>query len=138
MRKYRTWHKVLVEQLADREEALDYLQFALEKYQADGDMPFFLRALRTVIEAQGEIAQLAMKTGITPESLSKILYSEDALQIGTIEVILNAFGWRLSIEPLKHVEPNLGHQSREGTRLNTAAETDSTQLVESSSSNVDG
>ena len=134
MRKYRTWHKVLVEQLADREEALDYLQFALEKYQADGDMLLFLRALRTVIEAQGEITQLAMKTGITPESLSKILSSEDALRIDTIEIILNAFGWRLSIEPLKHVESNLGHQNREGTDLDTAEETGSAQLVESPSS----
>ena len=134
MRKYRTWHKVLVEQLADPEEALDYLQFALEEYQADGDMLFFLRALRTVIEAQGEIAQLAKKTGIAPESLSKILSGEEALRIDTIGIILNTFGWRLSIEPLKRVEPNLGHQSQEGTGLNTARETGSAQLAESSSS----
>ena len=36
MRKYRTWHEVLVEQLADSDEALDYLQFSLEEYQRDG------------------------------------------------------------------------------------------------------
>ncbi len=63
MRKYRTWHEVLVEQLADSDEALDYLQFSLEEYQKDGDTSFFLRALRTVIEAQGE-SELSKKAGI--------------------------------------------------------------------------
>ena len=41
MKKYRTWHEVLVEQLTSRDEALDYLQFALEEYQVNGDKPFF-------------------------------------------------------------------------------------------------
>ena len=134
MRKYRTWHKVLVEQLADREEALDYLQFALKEYQADSDMLFFLRALRTVIEAQGEIAQLGKKTGVAPESLSKILSSENALQIDTLGTILNALGWRLSIEPLEEVDPNLQCQSRKELRLKAGMEKTAAQLVESSSS----
>ena len=52
MRKYRDY---LIEELADREKAISYLQTALEEYQRDGDMPALLLALRSVIEAQGGI-----------------------------------------------------------------------------------
>ncbi len=52
MRKYRDY---LIEKLADREEAIAYLQTALEEYQSDGDTPAFLLALHSVVEAQGGI-----------------------------------------------------------------------------------
>lgn len=52
MRKYRDY---LIEKLADREEAIAYLQTALEEYQTDGDMPALLLALHSVVEAQGGI-----------------------------------------------------------------------------------
>ena len=52
MRKYRDY---LIEELADREKAISYLQTALEEYQIDGDMPALLLALRSVVEAQGGI-----------------------------------------------------------------------------------
>lgn len=133
MRKYRAWHDVLIEQLADPEEALDYLQFALEGYQEDGDTSFFLRALRTVIEAQDQIVGLSKKTGVAPEILSKILSSDEPPQIYTLGTLLNAFGWRLSIEPLKHVEPNLQHQSKEVSGPNAGIEKTKKQLVESPS-----
>ena len=40
MRKFRTLHDFLMEGLANREEAVDYLDVALEEYQEDGDTPF--------------------------------------------------------------------------------------------------
>ena len=113
MKKYRTWHEVLIEQLADPEDALDYLQFALEGYQEDGDMSFFLRALRTVIEAQDRIVGLSKETGVAPEALSEILSSDKPPQIDTLRTLLNAFGWRLSIEPLKYMEPDCQRQSKQ-------------------------
>jgi len=122
MRKYRTWHEVLVEQLADPEEALDYLQFALEGYQKDGDATFFLRALRTVVEAQGQIAGLSKKTGIAPEALSKILSSDEPPRIDTLVTILNAFGWQLSIEPCASEKLATEHQRRDTVVLYTAVE----------------
>lgn len=132
MRKYRTWHKVLVEQLMDPDEALDYLQFAIGGYQEDGDTSFFLRALRTVAESQGGIPELAKKTGIAPESLSKILSSAEPPRIDTLRTILNAFGWRLSIEPLEVSKPNnLEIPSREDAGLNTAEEKIAQQVAES-------
>ena len=107
MRKYRAWRELLIEQLADPEEALDYLQFALEGYQEDGDTSFFLRALRTVVESQGGIAEVAKKIGTVPESLSGILANDEPPQIYPLGTLLNAFGWQLSIEPLANVSPNL-------------------------------
>ena len=59
MRKYRTWHEILMEQLADRDDAIDYLQVTLEEYQVDGDTSFFLSEIRTVVEAQGGASKLA-------------------------------------------------------------------------------
>ena len=120
MRKYRTWHEVLVEQLADSDEALDYLQFSLQEYQKDGDTPFFLRALRTVIEAQGE-SELSKKAGIPSESLSKVLSSDEPPRIDTLSAVLNAFGWRLTIEPLENAELDIKTQSDESVGLNKTA-----------------
>ena len=134
MRKYRTWHEVLVEQLADSDEALDYLQFSLQEYQRDGDTPFFLRALRTVVEAQGEIPELSQKIGIAPESLSEILVSDDPPRIDTIGAILNAFGWRLTIEPLENAELDIKTQSAESVGLNTTTEKVASKVAEAPSS----
>lgn len=130
MRKYRTWHEVLVEQLMDPEEALDYLQFAIGGYQKDGDTSFFLRALRTVAESQGGIAEVAKKIGIAPESLSEILASDDPPRIDTFGTILNAFGWQLSIEPLENVELNIKTQNGKRVDLNTAGKKRASSVVE--------
>ena len=43
MREYRTWEEILMERFtSDWEEAIGYLDVALEEYQEDGDTPFFL------------------------------------------------------------------------------------------------
>ena len=120
MRKYRAWRELLIEQLADPEEALDYLQFALEGYQKDGDTSLFLRALRTVVESQGGIAEVAKKIGTVPESLSEILANDEPPQIYPLGTLLNAFGWQLSIEPLENVELNIKTQNGKRVDLNTA------------------
>ncbi len=101
MRKYRTWHEVLIEQLADSTEAIGYLDVSLEEYQIDGDTPFFLQGIRNVVEAQGGVTEVAKRSAIAPETLSKILSSEEAPHLDTFVTILKALGCRLSIEPLK-------------------------------------
>ena len=90
-----------MEDLADSAEAIGYLDVSLEEYQIDGDTPFFLRGLRNVVEAQGGVAEIAKRAAIAPETLSKILSSEEALPLDTFAAILKALGCRLSIEPLK-------------------------------------
>ena len=102
MRKLRTLHEFLMERFAaDNEEAIGYLDVALEEYQEDGDTPFFLLGLQNVIEAQGGVSEVAKKIGIAPQVLSDVLSSEKAPRLDTLRTILQALGCRLSIEPLK-------------------------------------
>ncbi len=102
MRKYRKWRDIVIEQLAeDWDAALDYIQFAMEEYQVDGDTEVFLLALYTFVESQGGAAEVAKRAAIAPETLSKILSSNEAPYLDTFVTILKALGCRLSIEPLK-------------------------------------
>lgn len=102
MKKLRTWREYLIKQLAANwDEAFDYIQFAIEEYQVDGDTAVLLLSLETFIESQGGIAEVAKRTAMAPETLSKILSSEDAPHLDTFATILKALGCRLSIEPLK-------------------------------------
>ncbi len=106
MKKLRTWREYLIEQLAaNRAEAIDYIQFALEEYQVDGDTAVFLLSLRTFVEAQGGISELAKRTHMSPDALLKILSSDKAPHIDTLGTILNALGCRLSIVPLQAEKP---------------------------------
>ena len=105
MRKLRTWREYLIKQLAANwDEAFDYIQFAIEEYQVDGDTAVLLLSLETFIESQGGTAEIAKRTAMAPEILSKILSSEEAPHLDTFVTILKALGCRLSIEPLKDKE----------------------------------
>ena len=130
MKKLRTWREYLIEQLAaDWEAAIAYLQVTVEDYQVDGDTSLFMLGLWTFVESQGGIAELAKKTDIAPEALSKILDSDEPPRIDTLGTILNAFGWKLSIEPIENV-----NAIDEESGLNIPVETGTTQVAESSAS----
>ena len=101
MRKYRTWHEVLMEDLADSAEAISYLDVSLEEYQMDGDIPFFLKGIRNVVEAQGGVTAVAKRAAMSPETLSKILSSDEVPYLDTFATIVKALGCRLSIETIK-------------------------------------
>ncbi len=106
MRKYRTWHEILMEQLSDTDDAIDYLQVTLEEYQVDGDTSFFLSEIRTVVEAQGGVSKLAEKINIEPQVLSDMLTSKVAPRLDTFSTILRTLGCRLSIESIAAVSPS--------------------------------
>ena len=121
MRKYRKWRDIVIEQLAANwDEALDYIQFAMEEYQVDGNTEVFLLALYTFVESQGGVEEVAKRTAIAPETLSKILSSEEVPHLDTFATILKALGCQLSIKSLKDKEtiPD----------IELAIETESTQL----------
>ncbi len=102
MRNSGTWREYVVQRLAsDPGSVKSYLQAIMEEYQTFGDPGVVLLALRTVAEAEGGISALAKRIDIEPEVLSEELSSDIALTIGTLKTILNAFGCRLSIEPLE-------------------------------------
>ena len=110
MREYRTWEEILMERFtADWEEAIGYLDVALEEYQEDGDTAFFLLGLQNVIEARGGVSEVAKKIGIAPQVLSDVLSSEKAPRLDTLNTILRELGCRLSIHPLKDATSSLHH-----------------------------
>ena len=93
-----------MEDLADPAETISYLDVSLEEYQMYGNIPFFLKGIRNVVEAQGGVAAIAKRSAMSPETLSKILSSEKVLYLDTFATILNALGCQLSIKPLKDDE----------------------------------
>ena len=132
MKKLTTWREFLIEQLADREEAIGYLQVSLEEYLVDGDTPFFLKGVRNVVEAQGGIAKIAKHADIAPEVVSKFLCNEDTLQLNTLSTILKGLGWQLSIEPLTGTDNHNNKATREQlTTSNAPLETNTEQVSKS-------
>lgn len=99
MREMGNWRAYQKERLAnDREAAIDYLQLTLEEYLTDGDLPFFLKGLRTFIESQGGVSELSKRTGIDAETLSDTLSNEDAPRLDILNTILNAFECQLPVQ----------------------------------------
>ena len=102
MRKYRKWRDILIEELAaDPTAAIGFLQAVMEDYQVFRNSAAVVSAVQAVIESQGGVAEIAKRTAMSPETLSKILSSEDAPYLDTLATILKALGCRLSIEPLE-------------------------------------
>ena len=100
MREMGNWREYQKERLAnDLEAAIDYLQLTLEEYLADGDLPFFLKGLRTFIESQGGVSELSKRTSIEPEILLDALSNEDAPRLDLLNTILDVFECRL---PAQH------------------------------------
>ena len=107
MKKMRTWRECLIEDLADREEAIHYLQAILDDYYRFGQTLIVWEALKTVIEAQGGIAKLTQHTDISPQTLETALSNTDTPLIDALGVVLNALGYRLSIQPIADEDANL-------------------------------
>ena len=98
MREMGNWREYQKERLAnDREAAIDYLQLTLEEYLADGDLPFFLKGLRTFIESQGGVSELSKRTSIEPEILLDALSNADP-PLDILNTILNTFECQLPVQ----------------------------------------
>ena len=91
MREMGNWNEYFIGYLAaDREAAIDYLQLTLEEYLADGDLPFFLKCLRTFVESQGGVSELSKRTGIETETLSNMFSNEGVPRLDTFQTLLTA------------------------------------------------
>ena len=107
MREMGNWRECQIERLAkDREAAINYLQLTLEEYQIDGDLPFFLKGLRTFVQSQGGVSELSKRTGIDVETLLETLTNEDAPRLDMLKTMLNALACQLSVE--HKVDVNVG------------------------------
>jgi len=98
MRNFREYVK---EKLKEPEEAISYLNTALEEYEKDRDTKAFLLTLHTVTEVRGGITQLAKKTNLNRQHLYKALSNRGNPSLNTLESILRGLGFRLSIVPLE-------------------------------------
>ena len=83
--------------LADPEEAVAYLNAALE----EGTQDVFLLALRDVAEARG-ISELARQTTLNRENMYRILSARGNPQLSSLTALLNSLGLKLAVE-LKNI-----------------------------------
>jgi len=90
----------LIESLKDPDEALAYLQVALEEYDQDGDYEMFMIALRNVTEAKGGINALAESTQLNRQNLYRVLSKDGNPRLDTLSTILHSLGFELSVKKL--------------------------------------
>ena len=107
MRKMRTFQEYLIERLVNKERAVGYLQAILDDYYIYGGPAVVLRALKTVVKAQGGVSKIAKQVDMDPQLLSKVLSNEDTPLIDALGIVLKALGYQLSIKPLESENPNL-------------------------------
>ncbi|MDE0316384.1 MAG: hypothetical protein OXM61_15960 [Candidatus Poribacteria bacterium] len=101
MRKMRTWRECLIERITSRERAIGYLQAIFEDYQIYKNPAVVLRALQTVVEAQGGVFELAKQVDMDPQVFSKMLSNKDMPLIDTLGIVLKALGYHISIQPIE-------------------------------------
>lgn len=95
-KKYQDW---LLENLKDRDEALSYLNAALEEsFKGDKEsQQLFFIALGNVVEAQGGIEALAEKANIEKKSLYKALSETSSSKWHTVVTLFVALGFNLRL-----------------------------------------
>ena len=95
-KKYQEW---LLEKLKDHDEAIAYLNEALEEsLKGDEESQYlFLLALRNVAEAQGGIGNLAKKAHVGRESLYKTLSEKGNPKWYTLVSLVIAMGLNLRL-----------------------------------------
>ena len=99
MKKNKNYQDWLIEKLKDHEEAVAYLNTALEE-SLKGDeesQQLFLLALRNVAEAQGGIGKLAKKAHVGRESLYKALSGKGNPKWHTLVSLVIALGLNLRL-----------------------------------------
>src|ERR1700735_4061901 len=99
MAKSRKYEDFLHQHLKDHDEAVAYLNAALEEsLKGDAESQhLFLTALRNVAEAQGGIGNLAKKAGMGRESLYKTLSEKGNPKWHTLVSLVIALGLNLRL-----------------------------------------
>lgn len=93
MAKSKSYRDELLESLRDPQEAMEYLNAALE----EDDHEVFLLALRNVAEAHGGMAQLAERAKLNRESLYRMLSADGNPELRSLDALLHALGFRLAV-----------------------------------------
>ncbi|MDA8108502.1 MAG: putative addiction module antidote protein [Betaproteobacteria bacterium] len=91
---YEPW---LIDQLKDPAHAAGYLEAVLE----DGDQGAILLALRQIAQAQGGIAEVARRAGLTREAVYRMLSKAGNPELRSLSALLAATGLRLGVRPIE-------------------------------------
>lgn len=91
MSVHLTLDEFLMKRLSDPYKAFNYLQVSLEEYLDDGDLDFFLKGIKNIINAQGGIENIANPVGISPKFLSDAIYQKRIIPYDTLNLILSHF-----------------------------------------------
>lgn len=97
MARSKKYQDLLIESLKDHDEAVAYLNAALEESQK-GDkesQELLLIALRNVVKAHGGMAKIAKKTHLGRESLYKTLSDKGNPELSTLISVTNFLGLKL-------------------------------------------
>lgn len=97
MRNYRS---VVKEFVKNPEDASEYLRISLEEYEEDGNLDAFLKAIRTVADAQGGISKLAERTNLNRQHLYRSLSENGNPTIRTLGLVLHSLGLKLTLKPV--------------------------------------
>ncbi len=93
MKPSRPYNDELIKYLKNPKRAVGYLNAILEDYDKDA----FLLALRHVAEAQGGIARLSKTAKMNRVNLYRILKKGANPEFETLDSILRALGFHLSV-----------------------------------------
>jgi probable addiction module antidote protein len=99
MARSKKYQEFLIEHLKDHDEAVAYLNAALEESLKNNEesQHLFLLALRNVAEAQGGVGALAKKAHVGRESLYKSLSEKGNPKWHTLVTLCMAMGLNLRL-----------------------------------------
>lgn len=99
--KFQTLDSFMKDYLEESpENAVGYLETALEEYENDGDVKALMLAIQRVAEVKGGMTELAKKTGLNRQNLYRIFSNQVSPRFNTLSKILNALGYTVSIKKL--------------------------------------
>ena len=81
----------LLKDLTEPEFAKQYLEVSLENYEKDGDIDMLAHTIRNVVEAQGGIEKLAIRTNHNLQELHDVLDSNNPPQLNRLLDILSFY-----------------------------------------------
>ena len=90
----------LLQRLANREYAAQYLKAAFDETLADGNKAAFLLALKNVIDATGAMQTVANEAQISRQHLYRMLSEEGNPTLETLTSVLQAVGMTIDFKPV--------------------------------------
>lgn len=93
------YNEDLLESLKDHDEAVAYLNAAIEE-SLKGDpesQKLFLKALRNVAQAQGNFSDLARRANLRRENVYKMLSEKGNPELKSLGALLHAMGLQLRV-----------------------------------------